>query len=156
MRGDRADAERRLDEDPTLVEDLTDDEREALVEAAEHGNGEAVALMLDLGFPLDARRKADGAAALHAAAFSGAADTVELLLDRGADVDARDSFWNSTALRWAAVGSGEQPAYVPAPDWPGTVRILLDRGARVDEVPLDAGDPKAPSHEVAALLRARL
>jgi hypothetical protein len=43
----------------------------------------------------------------------------------------------------------------PHPDWPATVRILLDAGATTDGIVLSLDDPKAPSPEVAALLRAR-
>jgi ankyrin repeat protein len=155
MRGDRVDAQRRLDEDPTVLDQLDSDERAALVSAADNGDIEAVTLMLDLGFPLETRGH-DGATALHAAAYSGSADTVQLLLDRGADIEARDTTWNSTPLDWAAVGSGERPTNVSKADWPRTVRILLELGASTEELALTPDDPKPPSPEVAALLRARL
>jgi ankyrin repeat protein len=154
-RGDRLDAQRRLDEGPTLLDRLDPDEQAALVRAAENGNIEAVTLMLNLGFPLETRGH-DCATALHVAAYAGSADTVQLLLDRGADIEARDTTWNSTPLDWAAVGSGERPTNAPAPDWPNTVRILLEHGASTDEITLTSDDPKPPSPEVAALLRARL
>jgi hypothetical protein len=155
MRGDRQDAQRRLDDDPTLLERLQPDEQAALVRAAESGRTTVVTLMLDLGLSLDARGD-DGATALHAAAYSGSADTVQLLLARGADVEARDANWNSTPLDWAMVGSGEQPTNAPSPDWPATVQILLDHGASTDEITLTADDPKPPSRQVAELLRRRL
>lgn len=152
-RADRREARRRLDDDATLLDRLDAGERAALVRAAERGDTAAVELMLDLGFPLDARGD-HGATALHAAAYSGTADTTRLLLDRGADVEARDTMWNSTPLEWAAVGSGERPTNVPNPDWSQTVRALLDRGASTDGIELAHDDPKPPSVEVAALIRA--
>jgi ankyrin repeat protein len=152
MRGDRREAQGRLEDDPTLVDRLDPDERAALVRAAESGNTTAVTLMLDLGIPLETRGD-NGATALHAAAYSGSADIVRLLLDRGADIEARDTTWNSTALDWAVVGSGEQPTNVSRPDWVQTVRILLDRGASTEEIALTPDDPKPPSVEVAELLR---
>ena len=152
-RGDRAEAQRQLDADPDLLARLGDEERAALVRAAERGRDDAVALMLDLGFPPDARGD-DGATALHAASYAGSASTVRLLLERGADVEGRDTTWNSTPLEWAKVGSGERPARAPAADWPATVRTLLEHGARVGEIALAPDDPKPPSPEVAALLRA--
>jgi ankyrin repeat protein len=155
MRGERQDAQRRLDDDAALIDSLTSDEQAALVRAAESGNTTAVALMLDLGMALDARGES-GATALHAAAYSGCADTVELLLDRGADIEARDTTWNSTPLDWAAVGSGEQPANTPDPDWPRTVRILLAHGATTGDIAFTPDDPKPPSPEVAAILRSHL
>jgi ankyrin repeat protein len=155
LRGDRREAERRLDDDPALLDRLAPDERAALVRAAGSGNTAAVALMLDLGIPLETRDD-DGATALHAAAYSGSVETVRLLLARGADVDARDTTWSSPPLDWAAVGSGERPADVPQPDWPATVRLLLEHGASTDSVTLAPDDPKPPSADVAALLRDHL
>jgi ankyrin repeat protein len=155
VRGDRADAEARLNNDPALLDRLGSDERAALVRAAANGKTHAVALMLQLGIPIDTRGD-DGATALHAAAYAGSADTVRLLLENGADIGACDSTWNSTPLEWAAVGSGEQPASAPEPDWPRTVRILLEHGASPGDVGLAPDDPKPPSADVAALLRAHI
>ena len=150
---DRQSAERRLSDDPGLLARLTADEQAAIVRAAEEGNAAAVALMLDLGFPLETRGGDFGSTALHAAAYSGSADVVRLLLERGADIEARDSNWNSTPLDWAGVGSGEQPENDPAADWVETVRVLLAAGASTDDITLSPDDPKPPSPEVAELLR---
>ena len=152
LQADRAEAQRQLEDDPGLVPRLDDNERASLVRAAERGQSDAVALMLDLGFPIESRGD-DGATALHAAAYAGSADTVRLLLVRGADIEARDTNWNSTPLDWAAVGSGEQPSTNPAPDWIATVQTLLDNGASTAGVTLSPDDPKPPSPQVAALLR---
>jgi ankyrin repeat protein len=144
--------------DPGLVDRLEPADRAALVAAAEHGDLAAVALMLELGFPIEARREStddDGATALHAAAYAGAADTVALLLDHGADLSARDSRWHSQPLEWAFVGSGEAPDTAPAPDWVATVALLLDAGASFDDVAFDADEPKQPSPAVLELLRSR-
>jgi ankyrin repeat protein len=155
MRSDRREAHERIAADPSIVSRLDRTEQAALVRAAERGSTSAVALMLDLGIPIDARGD-DGATALHAAAYSGSAATVELLLHRGADVQARDATWNSTPLDWAIVGSGERPASAPAPDWPATVRILLAHGSSTDDSWLGPDESKPPSPEVAVLLRAHL
>ena len=152
-RADRADAQRQLDDDPGLLERLTDTERAAIFHAAETGDTPAVALMLDLGFPLKTRGD-DGGTPLHAAAYNGSAEIVRLLLDRGADIEARDTTWNDTPLGWAAVGSGEQPRTNKAADWVETVRTLLDEGAATDEITLSADAPKPPSPEVAQLFLA--
>jgi ankyrin repeat protein len=151
-RAERAEAEQLLDDDPGLLDRLTDDERAAIVRAAEHGQAAAVGLMLELGFPLETRGDAGGTA-LHAAAYNGSAQTVRLLLDHGADIEARDTTWNDTPLGWAAVGSGEKPRTNRDADWTETVRTLLDYGASTSEISLDADNPKPPSPEVAGLLR---
>jgi len=121
-------------------------------------NVAAVALMLELGFPVDARREAiddDGATALHTASWAGSADTVAVLLQHGSDLTARDTRWHSQPLEWALVGSGEAPDGAPAPDWVATVRLLLDAGAATNGITLDPGEPKAPSASVLELLRSR-
>ena len=154
MRGDRAAAAGRVAADPGLAGRLAEAELASLVHAAETGNETAVALMLDLGFPVGARRGEDGASALHAAAYAGSAPVVRLLLGRGADVGARDGRWQSTALDWAIVGSGASPATSPHPDWVGTVRALLEAGSSTEGITLSPDDPKPPSEDIAELLRA--
>jgi ankyrin repeat protein len=154
LRGDREAATRLAAADPSLIDRMDSGERAALVQAAEEGDESAVALMLELGFPLTARRDDDGATALHAAAYAGDARMVRLLLDRGADIEALDTEWHSPPLDWAVVGSGQRPATSPRPDWAATVRLLLGAGASTADLTLAPGDPKAPSAEVADLLRA--
>ena len=144
--------------DPGLVAGLGSDDRVLLVNAAEHGNRAAVAVMLDIGFPIGTRRDGDdedGATALHAASWAGSAEVVALLIERGADLEARDTRWEGQPLHWALVGSGETPDSAPTADWVATVRILLDAGAPVGDITLDPDDPKPPSPAVRDLLRAR-
>jgi len=153
---DQAAVRRQLTQDPGLPGRLTAAQQAAaMIRAAETGNTAAITLMLDLGFPVDAHGGDDGGTALHAASYAGSAEVVRLLLDRGADIQARDATWNSTPLVWAAIGSGEQPAGHPRPDWTATTQALLEAGASADDVTLSPDDPKPPSPEVAALLRRR-
>ena len=150
MRADRSEAERRLAQDRDLLDRLGRDDHAAVVDAADAGRTQAVRLMLDLGFPLDARGGVDGVTALHAAAGSGAAETVRLLIDRGADIEARDTTWHGTPLAWATVGSGLDLGRNPNPDWVATVQTLIDAGAAVEGAWVH---DKAPSAQVADLLR---
>jgi ankyrin repeat protein len=155
-RADRAAATAVLSADPGLPGRLIPEDHRVLTDAADHGHTEAVRLLLDLGFPLGARSEQDdGATALHLAAAAGSIGTVRLLLERGADIEARDTTWNSTPLEWAIVGSGMRLGHDPDPDWPATVSALLDAGVSTDGIALSPDDPKPPSPEVAALLRAR-
>jgi len=153
MRGSRAAALEELASSPDLGDRMTELLREPVVRAAEEGNTAAVGLMLDLGFPIDEPAGKEGGTVLHAAAYAGSADTVPMLLARGANIEARDAKWADTALGWAAVGSGERPSRNPAADWLATVRTLLDAGASTAGITLSVDDPKAPSPEVAGLLR---
>jgi ankyrin repeat protein len=126
---DRAAVARQIAQDPGLPGRLTGAQQAAaMIHAAESGNTAALTLMLDLGFPVDARGGDDGGTALHAAAYSGSAPAVRLLLDRGAGLEARDTSWNSTPIEWAAVGSAEQPASNPHPDWTAATQALLEAG----------------------------
>jgi ankyrin repeat protein len=151
---DRAAVQEHLSQDPGLPGRLGEAQQAAaLIRAAEAGRNEALRLMLDLGFDVGGGGDS-GNTALHAAAYSGSADAVRLLLDRGADLEARDATWDGTPLDWAAVGSGERPATNPRPDWIAAVRVLLEAGASTEGITLSPDEPKQPSPEVAALLRA--
>lgn len=92
-----------------------------LVAAARQGDAGAVARLLDLGLPVDARDDSGGTALLHAAGH-GHLDTVDLLLARGAAVDARARSGNTPLV--AAILGGH----------PDAVARLLAQGAVVDRV----------------------
>jgi ankyrin repeat protein len=153
--GDRDGAQRALVEHPALLAELSDVDAAAIVAAAQAGDLPAVRLMLDVGFPANARGSDRGETALHAAAYAGSADTVRLLIERGADLEVLDTEWHDPPLDWALVGSGETPDTAPAPDWLATVTLLLDAGASTAGITLTPDDPKPPSPEVEQLLRDR-
>ena len=154
QRADRDAVQEQLARDPGLPDRLGEAQQAAaLIRAAETGHTPALALMLDLGFPVDARDGDDGGTALHHAAYAGSADAVRLLLGRGANLKARDATWDSPPLDWACVGSGERPRTNPHPDWMASVQVLLDAGASTQGITLSPDDLKPPSPEVAALLR---
>ncbi len=107
MRGDRAEVEAlRTDE---LVRQAEHDYA-PLARAAQFGRRDAVRLMLDVGFDINAL--ADGTAlmggpggtALHAAALDGNVELVRDLLAWGADPTILDLKFNSTARGWAEYG----------------------------------------------------
>jgi len=151
---DQAAVQEQLARDPGLPSRLSEEQQAAaLIRAAETGHPAALALMLDLGFTVDARGGDHSGTALHAAAYAGSADAVRLLLARGANLEARDATWDSPPLDWAVVGSGERPATNPRADWVATVQALLDAGASTETITLSPDEPKPPSPEVAALLR---
>jgi ankyrin repeat protein len=154
--GDGEAAASLLARQPSVLTDLTQAQRaSALIQAAETGNLPGMRLMLDLGFEINARDDDNGATALHAAGHAGSSEVTRLLIERGADLEARDTRWDSTPVVWAVIGSGEQPPGNPAADWLATVRILIEAGARVEDISLgpDEDDPKPPSPAVIELLR---
>ena len=152
-RGDNAAVERLL-ADPDLQELLPGADGSALVGAAERGDTELVARLLDAGLSIGARGSNEGATALHFAAFAGSAAVVRQLLAAGAPIEARDATWDDTPLGWAIVGSGFHPDTAPHPDWIATIQALLDAGADTSGVELSPDDQKPPSAEVAEFLRA--
>jgi ankyrin repeat protein len=147
VRADRPSAEHVLVEHPDLRDQLTDNDRATIVEAAGSASVVTVGVMLDLGFSPNARN-GSGEQPLHSAAYAGNADMVRLLLDAGADVDGHDLRFDATPLAFATVGSGEQ-AGQPG-DWTEVVRSLVDAGASRDGVWVGG---KPPSEEVAEVLR---
>ena len=139
---------------PELLETMDEQDRNAVAEAAWKGRADAIRLMLDLSFRLDAR-DGDGATPLHAAAWTGSTETVNLLLSRGAQVNVRDERFGSSPLGWAAHGSRFGPG---APDaYRAIVDALLDAGAdRATSINSSGEPPEAlASRSVAAQLVAR-
>ena len=154
LHADRAGAERQLAGQPGLLSRLTSvQQATTMIRAAETGNTEAMRIMLDMGFPIDARGGDHGSTALHAAAYSGSADVARLLIERGADVEARDAEWDDTPVSWSAIGSGFKPTDNPGPDWLTTIGLLIEAGASLDGITLSPDDPKLPSPAIADLLR---
>jgi hypothetical protein len=113
---------------PNLVANFSDAEKRKLPDAARDANPTAVGLMLDAGWPVDARGQ-EGGTALHWAAWRGDAELVRELLRRQAPVEHRANNYNSTALSWAIYASvhGWHP---DQGDYGGTVEALLAAGAQ--------------------------
>jgi hypothetical protein len=98
MRGDRAQAERMIRLDPSLAERAIRERPDQLVRAAEKNSLEAVALLIDLGFDVNAMNRT---AALHEAAMRGNLKMIKFLLRHGADPNARDRSFDATPAGWA-------------------------------------------------------
>jgi ankyrin repeat protein len=145
-RADRVAAEKLLAAHPDLRGRLTDDDSAALFEAANSASGDALNLMLELGFSPHVRN-GFGEQPLHTAAYAGNAEAVRYLLDAGADVLARDSRFEATPLAFATVGSGEQAGHQGS--WIDVIRLLVSAGAARDGVWIAS---KPPSEDVAELL----
>lgn len=85
----------------------------ALALAAQHGEAEALRLLLEAGEDPD-RRNPEGfhahATPLHHAALGGHAAAVEVLLAHGARTDLRDETWEATPAQWARHGGHDAVA----------------------------------------------
>jgi ankyrin repeat protein len=125
--GDRELFNRLLASAPDIVKTLSRKERAKLVDAAQDRNIDAVRLMLEAGWPVDARGQ-HGATALHWAAFHGQAEMTRLILRFNPPLQATDHDFDGPPLGWAIHGSLGSPA--GAGDFGGTVAALLEAGAK--------------------------
>lgn len=72
-----------------------------LLMAARSGRADVIALLLDLGTPVNVAGET-GERALHAAAWTDSVPIAQLLIERGAEIDPRDRKFNATPLDWAS------------------------------------------------------
>lgn len=129
-RGDRTTAEALLAERPALRDEIASEHYAALHRAAEAGDVESLALLLDCGFDPNRGDEEIGKTALHSAAMSGRPDAVRLLLARGASTDVRDREFHGQPLVWAAEGSRMHRDR--AHDYAEVGRLLLDAGSTAE------------------------
>src|SRR5262245_13038041 len=123
---------------PRLVDALTDDEWRRVVDAAQDGNVTGVRLMLEAGWPVDARGQ-HGATALHWAGFHGNTAMTRAILEHHPPLEALSEEFPGTPLGWAVYGSrhGWNPA---TSDHTGTVEALLAAGATLPDETEHASD----------------
>jgi ankyrin repeat protein len=72
----------------------------AMFEVARLDRADVLALLLDLGMPLESQDPR-GKRALHEAAYYGSLGVAKLLIDRGAEVDPVESTYGNTPIGWA-------------------------------------------------------
>jgi ankyrin repeat protein len=96
FRLDREAAQAHLQKHPEYLQSTR-----AIFEAATRDRPDVIALLLELGVPLEIEDR-QKARALHHAAASGAGRAARFLLERGVDIDPRDGIHDNTPLGWAA------------------------------------------------------
>jgi ankyrin repeat protein/ketosteroid isomerase-like protein len=98
MAGDHPAVERLLAGDPGLRVRAIERCPDQLVRAAEQDSYDAVAVLIELGFDVNATSRT---APLHEAAMRGNVPVIRLLLDHGADPNIRDTGYDATPAGWA-------------------------------------------------------
>jgi ankyrin repeat protein len=127
---------------PDLASALTDDDRRKIADAAQDEKIGAVRLMLEAGWPVDARGQ-HKATPLHWAGFHGNVELARALLAHGAPVNVKGDDYDGTPLGWALHGS-VHGWRAKTGDYAGTVEALLLGGAQAPSVVDDRqGSPAA-------------
>ena len=98
MAGERDTVHRLLASDPGVRERAIERRPDQLVRAAGQNSYVAVALLIELGFDVNARSRT---APLHEAAMRGNLPVIKLLLDHGADPNIHDTGYDATPAGWA-------------------------------------------------------
>jgi len=147
--GDEALAKELLAGNPGIGKKLAAEAKQGVVGAALRNNATAVRMMLDAGWPVDARGD-NGQTSLHWAGFHGNVKMVRELLRHHAPLEVQERQFKGTPLGWALYGS-EHGWYRENGDYPGVVRELLAAGAKSPE-DIDQVDA---TEEVLAMLRER-
>jgi ankyrin repeat protein len=107
---------------PGLAATLAPDELRKIADAAQENNVNAVRLMLESGWPVDARGQ-HNATPLHWAGFNGNVEMTRLLLAHRAPLDAKDRDFDGTPLGWATHGAEHSP-HRQTGDHAGTIETL--------------------------------
>jgi hypothetical protein len=128
---------------PDLARTLADEDRRRLADAAQDSNVAGVRLMLEAGWPVDARGQ-HGATALHWAGFHGNAAMAREIMKHRPPLDALSHEFPGKPLEWALYGS-RHGWNCEGADYVGTVEAMLDAGAGA---PADAPDASEPVREV--------
>ena len=99
MRGDRERVRELTAADGGLAAAARERDPHRMAGAVSSGRPEAVRLLVELGFDVDARVGAP--TALHLAAYNGSRELVDVLLELGANPSIRDRDFDSTPAGWA-------------------------------------------------------
>lgn len=155
-RADGMAARQLLAQHPGLLQQLSPIQLRLLPELAAQGCGDAVQLMVQLGWPVTTQGGDWQASALNHAVFRGDAALTRFLLDHGAQWTEQHGFGDNTCgtLSWASCNTPE-----PDGDWLGCAQALVAHGmplatpdpARADTV-LIHGERKQFSEEVSDFL----
>ncbi len=136
LRAERPAVQVLLAEHPDIVRTLAPEQMRLIADAVWAHKTEAVRLLLEIGFDIEARGDHQSTA-LNRAAVRGYADTIELLLEHGASLEAKNEFGGRPlgACRWGAENFRD-----PNGDYARSVQLMLDAGAPLSDVHLPCAD----------------
>jgi ankyrin repeat protein len=120
---------------PNLIETLSEADQRRLPDAAQNNNTTAVRLLLEAGWPVDARGEYR-MTALQWASWHGNAEMVREILGHHPQIELKDCDHDITALGSALHGS-ENSWHRDTGDYVATVTALLDAGAKAPRVTQD-------------------
>ncbi|HEY8746491.1 MAG TPA: ankyrin repeat domain-containing protein, partial [Tepidisphaeraceae bacterium] len=146
--GDEPTARALLAAHPNLPQSLTSLDASHLPAAARDNNAAAVKLMVEWGFPVNARGM-HGGTALHWAAWHGNAQIVRQILPHNPDLEDSANEFHASPLRWALHGS-QNSWHRQTGDYPAAVEALLEAGANPPKL---SPDTKATEPVLATLAR---
>ena len=112
---------------PSLADALSADQRRLIAHAARNNQTRAVALLLESGWPVDARGQHEGTP-LHWAGFHGNLEMAREILRFNPPLEAIDGDFKGTPLGWTIYGS-ENGWYASTGKHAETVDVLLKEGA---------------------------
>jgi ankyrin repeat protein len=113
---------------PEIAHGLSEADFRLVAHAARNNETAVVRLMLEYGFPVDAKGQHQ-ATPLHWAAFHGNAEMTRIILPFQPSLEATDADFQGTPLGWAIHGS-EHGWHCKTGDYRATVAALLDAGAK--------------------------
>jgi ankyrin repeat protein len=148
-RADAHEARRLQAQHPQLPRSLAGDPLRLLPDAAAWGSDDAVRLMVELGWPIEARGGDWDASALNHAVFRGDAALTAFLLEHGANWREPHGYGSDAlgTLSWASVN---EPTGFAQPDWPACARALVAHG-----LPAIERDPAHPEDSGRVLIEGR-
>ena len=141
-RADRPSATRILAAHPGLVASLSAEELSLMAKYCweTNFNPEAVALMLELGFPVAAPEENHGFQPLHNAAWQGHPGVVDMLIRKGHPLNDRDPHFRGTPADWAMHSCRVEKRH-PEGDFAGVLTLLFAAGGRPANSKFPSGDP---------------
>ncbi|MGH9592580.1 MAG: ankyrin repeat domain-containing protein, partial [Bryobacteraceae bacterium] len=139
--GDEAAVRFLIASQPDTGRTLPEEERRKVTDAALNNNDAAVRLMLEAGWPVDARGQ-HGATPLHWAAWNGNLEMLHEILRYQPQLELKENDFKGTPLGWAIHGSKNGWRRAQG-DYPGVVEALIDAGAEAPELTdgLEASEP---------------